>query len=42
MRVEGLVKIGLLKVLPMNKRLIGYIRTDDFESKLGKIKENFP
>lgn len=38
--LEGLVKIGLLKVLPMNKRLIGYIRTDDFESKLAEIRGN--
>lgn len=38
--LEGLVKIGLLKALPMNKRLMGYIRTDDFESKLGEIRGN--
>ena len=38
--LEGLVKIGLLKALPMNKRLIGYIRTDDFESKLAEIRGN--
>ena len=38
--LEGLVKIGLLKVLPMNKRLMGYIRTDDFESKLAEIRGN--
>ncbi|MBO5690783.1 MAG: hypothetical protein J6R96_02860, partial [Spirochaetaceae bacterium] len=38
--LEGLVKIGLLKALPMNKRLMGYITTDDFESKLGEIRGN--
>lgn len=38
--LEGLVKLGLLKALPMNKRLMGYITTDDFESKLEEIRGN--
>lgn len=38
--LEGLVKKDLLKIIPLNKRLTGYIRTDDFEDKLKEFSGN--
>ncbi len=38
--LEGLVKKDLLKPIPLNKRLTGYIRTDDFEDKLKEFSGN--
>lgn len=38
--LEGLVKKDLLKTIPLNKRLTGYIRTDDFEDKLKEFSGN--
>ena len=38
--LEGLVKKDLLKTIPLNKRLTGYIRTDDFEEKLKEFSGN--
>ena len=38
--LESLVKKDLLKPIPLNKRLTGYIRTDDFEDKLKEFSGN--
>ena len=38
--LEGLVKKDLLKTIHLNKRLTGYIRTDDFEDKLKEFSGN--
>lgn len=38
--LEGLVKKDLLKTIPLNKRLTGYIRTDDFEDRLKEFSGN--
>lgn len=38
--LEGLVKKNLLKTIHLNKRLTGYIRTDDFEDKLKEFSGN--
>ena len=35
--LEGLVTLGFMTTVPLNKRLVGYIKSDSFESKL---KEN--
>ncbi len=36
--LEHLVELGLLKHRPMNKRLIGYMKSDDFESSVETLK----
>ena len=38
--LEGLVKKDLLKTIHLNKRLTGYIRTDDFEDRLKEFSGN--
>ena len=38
--LEGLVSLGLLDRVPMNKRLIGYTKGSSFESKIKKIRGN--
>ena len=40
--LEGLVELGLLAAVPLNKRLIGYTRAENFEERLGEIRRNFP
>ena len=37
--LEGLVQMGLLDRVPMNKRLVGYAKSADFESRLKKLRE---
>ena len=37
--LEGLVEAGLMKTIPINKRLTGYTRSDDFEERLAEIGE---
>ena len=32
--------MGLLKTYPLNKRLVGYLRAEDFEDKIRKISGN--
>lgn len=38
--LEGLVELGLLAAVPLNKRLIGYTRAENFEERLGEIRGN--
>ena len=38
--LEGLVSLGLLDRVPMNKRLIGYTKGSSFESKMKGIRGN--
>ena len=38
--LEGLVQLGLLEKVPMNKRLSGYTRSPSFESRLREIRGN--
>lgn len=38
--LEGLVQLGLLDKVPMNKRLYGYTKSSDFETRLREIKGN--
>ncbi len=38
--LEGLVKIGLLDAVPMNKRLVGYTKSSIFDEKLREIRGN--
>lgn len=38
--LEGLVQLGLLEKVPMNKRLFGYIKSSSFESRLREIRGN--
>lgn len=35
--LQHLVQLGLLKESPMNKRMIGYIRAEDFEQRLNSL-----
>ena len=37
---EGLVELGLLEAVPLNKRLIGYARAKSFERRLREIRGN--
>ena len=36
--LEGLVQLGLLEKVPMNKRLFGYTKSESFESRLREIR----
>lgn len=38
--LEGLVQLGLLEKVPMNKRLFGYTKSASFESRLREIRGN--
>ncbi|SEQ49739.1 Fic family protein [Treponema bryantii] len=38
--LEGLVELGLLTTVPLNKRLTGYTRAENFEERLGEIRGN--
>ena len=38
--LEGLVELGLLTTVPLNKRLTGYARVENFEERLGEIRGN--
>ena len=38
--LEGLVKMGILETVPMNRRLVGYARSKDFEFILMENREN--
>lgn len=38
--LEGLVQLGLLEKVPMNKRLFGYTKSSSFESRLREIRGN--
>ena len=38
--LERLVQMGLLKTYPLNKRLVGYLRAEDFEDKIREISGN--
>lgn len=38
--LEGLVSLGLMETVPLNKRLIGYTRSKNFELCLEEIKGN--
>ena len=38
--LEGLVELGLLTTVPLNKRLTAYTRAENFEERLGEIKGN--
>ena len=38
--LENLVELGLFKHRPMNKRLIGYIRSDSFDSRMEELKSS--
>ena len=38
--LEGLVSVGLMETVPLNKRLIGYTRSKNFELRLEEIKGN--
>ena len=38
--LEGLVHLGLLEKVPMNKRLFGYTKSSSFESRLREIRGN--
>ncbi len=38
--LEGLVKLGLLKTIPLNKRLVGYSKADNIEDRLREIRGN--
>lgn len=38
--LEGLVQMGLLKTYPLNQRLVGYLRAEDFEDKIREIRGN--
>ena len=38
--LEGLVELGLLITVPLNKRLIGYTRAENFEERLDEIRGN--
>ena len=38
--LEGLVELGLLITIPLNKRLIGYTRAENFEERLEEIRGN--
>ncbi|MDD7612227.1 MAG: Fic family protein, partial [Spirochaetales bacterium] len=38
--LEGLVQMGLLKTYPLNQRLVGYLRAEDFENKIREIRGN--
>ena len=38
--LEGLVELGLLIPVPLNKRLTGYARVENFEERLREIKGN--
>ena len=38
--LENLVELGLFKHRPMNKRLIGYIRSDYFDSRMEELKSS--
>ena len=37
---EGLVSVGLMEIVPLNKRLTGYTRSKNFELRLEEIKGN--
>lgn len=37
---EGLVSVGLMETVPLNKRLTGYTRSKNFELRLEEIKGN--
>jgi len=37
---EGLVYVGLMETVPLNKRLTGYTRSKNFELRLEEIKGN--
>ena len=39
--LEGLVTLGFMTTVPLNKRLVGYIKSDSFESKLDKNRGKF-
>lgn len=38
--LEGLVTLGFMTTVPLNKRLVGYIKSDSFESKLEENSGN--
>lgn len=38
--LEGLVSVGLMETIAVNKRLTGYTRSKNFENKLAEIKGN--
>ena len=38
--LEGLVQRGFLTTIPLNQRLVGYLRAEDFEDKIREIGEN--
>lgn len=38
--LEGLVELGLMQIIPLNKRLNGYTKSKEFENKLGEIRGN--
>ena len=38
--LESLVQMGLLKTYPLNQRLVGYLRAEDFEDKIREIRGN--
>lgn len=38
--LEGLVSVGLMETVPLNKRLTGYTRSKNFELRLEEIKGN--
>ena len=38
--LEGLVELGLLSTVPLNKRLTAYTRAENFEERLREIKGN--
>ena len=38
--LEGLVFVGLMETVPLNKRLTGYTRSKNFETRLEEIKGN--
>ena len=38
--LEGLVSVGLMETVPLNKRLTGYTRSKNFEIRLEEIKGN--
>ena len=38
--LEGLVKVGLMETVPINKRLTGYTRSKNFDIRLAEIRGN--
>lgn len=38
--LSGLVDFGLLKAIPINRRLTGYRKTHNFEERMSEIREN--